>query len=414
MADAPLEERLREEMRRKGHITFAEFMSAALYDPRDGYYTSRPAIGAAGDFYTSPVASPVFGALLARQLEQMWRIMDRPAKFPIIEFGAGTGMLCHDILTYAAKDLPDFWKAIEYLPVEHRAEQITWLQSEALCKDRMAVVSVTDLSAKDTGCILTNEFIDALPVHRVTMKDGKLREIYVSVNRKAFVEKLDEPSTPALAERLASEDVALKEGWVVDIWLESDAWVDKWAGLIKKGFILTIDYGDIAQKLFTERRKAGTLLCHYKHTYSTNPYERIGRQDLTAHVDFTSLVNAARRSGLTEAGYTTQADFLTNLGIGTFLRKLESMPLGQHDIMANGMGMRELIKEDGIGKFKVLALSKGIEPEQLSGFTADALKPDMPPVKHVPLLTRRHTSLMQGKYPHQELDAEELWRELTS
>lgn len=414
MSDATLEERIREEIRRKGRITFAEFMRAALYDPTDGYYTSRQAIGAAGDFYTSPVASPVFGALLARQLEQMWRLLDRPTKFPIIEFGAGTGMLCHDILTYAAKDLPDFWKAIEYLPVEHRAEQITWLQSEILCKDRIRPSSEPDLSAQYEGCILTNEFIDALPVHRVTMKDGKLREIYVSADEQAFVEKLDTPSTPALAERLALEGITLQEGWVADICLESDAWMGKWAGLIKKGFVLTIDYGDIAQELFTERRKAGTLLCHYKHTYSTNPYERIGRQDLTAHVDFTSVINAGKRDGFTEAGYTTQANFLANLGIQDFLRQFERLPIGQRDIMANSMGIRELVKEDGLGKFKALALSKGISTGQLAGFLADAQKMDMPPIKYVPLLTPRHTSLMQGKYPHQELDAEEMWRELTS
>ena len=124
MSNVPLEERIREEIRRKGRLPFADFMRTALYDATGGYYTSRQAIGAAGDFYTSPVATPVFGALIARQLEQIWRLLDRPAKFSIMEFGAGTGVLCHDILTYAAKDLPDFWDSIEYFPIEHRKEQV--------------------------------------------------------------------------------------------------------------------------------------------------------------------------------------------------------------------------------------------------------------------------------------------------
>ena len=412
MSNTRLEERIREEIRRKGRITFAKFMRAALYDPIDGYYTSHQAIGAAGDFYTSPVASPVFGALLARQMEQMWRLLDKPAKFSIIEFGAGTGMLCHDILTYAAKDLPDFWQTIEYLPIEHRKAQIEWLQSEPLCKGK--IISTADVSHRETGCILANEFLDALPVHRVTVKGGRLLEIYVSATTNAFLDELDLPSTPALAERLAAEGVMLQEGWVTDVCLESDEWVGKWASLLKKGFILAVDYGDMAQDLFSERRKAGSLLCHFKHTYSTNPYERVGRQDITAHVDFTSVINAGKRRGFNEDGYSTQANFLSKLGIHDFLSLLEKSPISNRDIMANRMGIRELIKEDGLGKFKVLTMSKGMSTGQLAGFLGQPQKINMPPVKGIPLLTDRHTSLLQGKYPHQDFDAEELWKELTS
>lgn len=413
MSNVPLEERIRDEIRRKGRITFADFMRAALYDPVDGYYTSREAIGAAGDFFTSPVASPVFGALIARQMEQMWRLLGKPSKFSIIEYGAGTGVLCNDILTYAAKDLPDFWNAIEYFPIEHRKEQVEWLTSEPSCKDKVSVVSEPDLSTKDLGCILINEFLDALPVHRVTIKDGKLLEIYVTASDDTLAESADAPSTPALAERLASQGVTLEENWIADVCIESDTYVQKWAGMLKKGFVLTMDYGGAAQELFNERHKAGTLLCHFKHTYSTNPYQRVGRQDITAHVDFTSVINAGKRCGFQEDGYSSQTNFLSKLGINDFLRQLESLPIGNRDIVANGMGIGELIKGDGLGKFKVLALNKGVPAGQLAGFRADVEKTDMPPIKHVPLLTHRHTSLMQGKY-HQEMDAEELWKELTS
>ena len=195
MPENPLESLIAEEARLNGPITFARFMELALYHPTLGYYSSGPdPIGAEGDFYTSPGAHPAFGALLAIQLSDMWDKLGNPSPFYAVELGAGTGLLAADILEFAPHLSPAFSDALNYVTIDRRAVH-TVFNAHPVISDALPARNIT-------GCILSNEYFDALPVHRVIMRDGLLREIYVGLEGNTLVELIAEPSTPLLQQKI--------------------------------------------------------------------------------------------------------------------------------------------------------------------------------------------------------------------
>ncbi len=401
-----LAEKLHQLLRRRGAITFAEFMDLALYDPEGGYYRASNPVGPQGDFFTSPTAHPVFGAVVALQLRQMWEILDRPARFDVVEAGAGSGLLCLDILGFCKLVLPELYEAARYFAVERRAGDLKSLveeeslQGKVVVKDRDGV-----LGGVFTGCVLSNELLDSFPVHRVVMQGGQLKEVYVALRQNMLTEVVDEPSTPALAERLAKEGARLGEGWQAEGCLELRPWLSDVARTLRRGFVLTIDYGDVAQGLYSERRRRGTALCHYKHTTNERFYQRIGQQDITAHVDFTAVMMEGSKVGLEPLGMVRQGSFLRNLGLDLFVARLGRMGLPQGTLLANQMAMRELAKPSGLGDFLVLAQGKGAGVPSLHGFAQESgtrrWLESQGAGLHVPLLGPRHMPLLQGKYPHQ-------------
>ena len=182
----------------KGRITFADFMEAALYHPDGGYYTSAEnRVGR--DFYTAPAAHPAFGALLSVQLEQLWRAMGAPSPFYVIEVGAGTGVLARDILAYSAQLSEEFRRALEYVAVDYQQPEdpggAQWVKAGGL--------PLSDVE----GCVLSNELLDALPVHRFEVRGGRVLEVYVTLQDGELVETLDEPSTPEIERRLAGPGI---------------------------------------------------------------------------------------------------------------------------------------------------------------------------------------------------------------
>ena len=201
-----------------------------------------------------------------------------------------------------------------------------------------------------------------------------------------------------------------------------EPWVADAARALQRGFVLTVDYGDTARGLYSAARAAGTVQCYYRHTVSANPYTRVGRQDITAHVDFSALMEAGVEHGLDTLGYTTQREFLANLGAGDFLQALDRMArapgpdaprLPQAVYLANRMAIQELLRPEGLGGFRVLAQGRSAGAPELWGF-----HPGNPMLRalerqtatlDVPLLTRRHTPLLEGRYPHQAWDPAELW-----
>ncbi|MEC9237094.1 MAG: SAM-dependent methyltransferase, partial [Chloroflexota bacterium] len=315
---------VRRRIEERGKMTFAEFMEVALYWPQGGYYGSLEPVGAHGDFYTSPAVHPSFGALLAVQLFQMWREMDRPSPFTVLELGAGNGLLCRDIASYAAELPEGFAVSLRYICLDRRHTQP--IESGTPGASR---VLADGLPFKGlTGCILSNEYLDAFPVHQVVMTNDGLREVYVGLEGEGLVEITLALSDPGLATRLADLDITLAQGQTAEINLALDGWYRDAAETLERGFLLTVDYGRDAKDLYDpESRPRGTLVTYHQHVQTDAPLTLIGNQDITAQVDFTSVARAGERAGLETVGLVTQRDFLANLGHGQFQEKLRNQAL---------------------------------------------------------------------------------------
>ena len=374
-------------IRRDGRITFARFMEACLYSPRGGFYSSR-SDGVSAHFGTSSTSHPVFGALIARQLEEMWQLLSEPPVFHVVEVGSGDGALARSIADACRRMNPRFAHALYYVGADYEPG---WVKSPGNAfdwPDRMG--AGTSASGSDTtptmqrvrgaglgafrnivGCILCNELIDNFPVHRFAIDDGRVREIFVTTAGEDFVEALDEPSSPRIEARLASLGVSLPEGYRGEVNLAMGDWISQVCRALDRGFVLTIDYGELARELYSPENAQGTLVCFNRHTIGSDPYRDVGQQDITCQVDFTSLMDLGERHGLDTVGYARQRHFLANLGFHEFLNALETPGLSAARAELSRMAMMTLVDPDEYGDFKVLAQAKGMGPGvELLGFRA--------------------------------------------
>ncbi len=369
--NAVLRQYVTAQLRERGVLTFRQFMQMALYHPDEGYYRRRDPIGARGDYLTSPELHPLFGALLRRQLAEMWEALDRPAAFSLIEMGAGSGTLARAIL--AGRDSGGFDAALRYTIVEPdgrlRETQARTLGSLA------SAVSWQDALATQPpdayGCLLSNELIDSFPVHRVIVRDGRLRELLVGMENERFIDVEGQLSTPALAEYFARIGVLPGEGCIAEVNLDALEWMRAAARAIGRGFVLTLDYGHPARQLYAPWRRQGTLLCYSRHTVHADPYVRIGQQDLTAHVDFTALALAGEAAGLQTLGFTSQQRFLSALGIAEALAGGPGGNLPLEEYLARRRAVADLLNPEGLGRVRVLAQGKAAGSPGLRGFAQD-------------------------------------------
>ena len=398
------EAEIRRRIAERGPITFAEFMEVALYHPAGGYYASGDPVGAAGDFYTSPSVHPAFGMLLAVQLFQMWELLERPATFTVAEPGAGNGLLCRDIVTAAAGLPGGFGSSLRYVCLDRRTSG--GHERGLLGVSRIAAAGIPLRGM--VGCVLSNELLDAFPVHQVTMERGRLREVYLTLDGGGLAFQTGEPSTPALAERLNALDVELAEGQTAEVNLALDAWAAEVSQALERGFVLTIDYGRTAGGLYSAaERFRGTLTTFHRHLQTDRPLERIGGQDMSAQVDFTSWARAGAKAGLDFLNCVSQSVFLRNLGLG---RLQQRPPVGPpRQAQASRMGMRELSKSGGLGDFLVMAQGKNVGQPELWGFhppeDAAKLADGLP----TPLPTHQHLDLLTGRYPAHTAEFELVW-----
>jgi SAM-dependent MidA family methyltransferase len=367
-----------------GRITFARFMEMALYYPGEGYYTHQVGlIGVRGDFYTAPHLSPVFGQLIARQLAEFWRNLDSPSSFQIVEGGAGQGLLAGDILSYLRLHEPALWSGLSYTIIEI-SEPLRLAQRRRLSAipggeeliEKVAWRDLADFTAGEVrGVFLSNELLDALPVHLVTIEEAELKEIYVRLDPVSgdFAETVGPLSTPALAayfKRLGLDPAAYDTGYRTEINLGAVDWLGRVARALGQGYLLTIDYGYEAARRYHLLRRSGTLQCYTAHSVHTNPYQNLGTQDITAHVDFTSLMLEGEASGLHNVGFTNQALFLAGLGLGERLAALsdpDTRPPGMttKQKLAEREALHRLINPAGMGNFGVLIQSKNVPSSAL-------------------------------------------------
>jgi SAM-dependent MidA family methyltransferase len=358
-------------------ITFAEFMGWALYQPQYGYYTKwQQKIGAKGDFFTSPHLAADFGELVAKQLAQMWQVLEKPTPFTLVEMGAGQGLLASDILHYLKHHDVECYDSLQYLIVEkaeaHIAEQRSRLQPWIRSGLSVEWCALDDIPPQSiTGCFFSNELIDAFPVHLVTVQDQQLKEIFVTTETNRFVEVVADCSTPALIDYFDFVGVDVSRyptGYRTEVNLAAIEWMQMVAARLKRGYVLTIDYGYPAERYYNAARPQGTLQCYYQHSYHSDPYVHIGEQDITAHVNFTALQLQGERSGLDTLGFTQQGLFLMALGLGDRLTELTqtetTSPQDLRERLSRRDALHQLISPMGLGGFGILIQGKNLSEHQ--------------------------------------------------
>lgn len=365
----PLAALLAERIRRFGPITFAEYMRECLYHPVHGYY-SQPESRRFADYYTSVDVHPIFGRLLARQFSEMWEQLGRPAEFWLVEGAAGTGRLASHILEFARAKLPEFYHSLRYFAVERspvRCDQMSERVAPHVSAGRCQ--TAIEIPAKiSAGCVFSNELLDALPIHRVLQKDGRLQEIFVVCDGATFGEQPMPVSTCALTKYFAAQEITLIEGQQAEAGLEACDWITEIGRRLERGFVVTIDYAREAADLFDAHHMTGTVLAYANHRVSEDFYAAPGQQDLTAHVNFTALRLWGQRSGLETLGLASQTAFLLALGQGNEFADLYDEGMSESERVRARLQLKTLIFPEGMGeRFRVLIQQKAVSSAKLTG-----------------------------------------------
>lgn len=354
--------------RQGGQIPFREFMQLALYAPGLGYYVAGSRkLGAAGDFVTAPEIAPIFSHALAQAI--IPALQSLPVA-NILEVGAGRGVMAAEILKHLSQtdQLPEHYYILE-LSGELRQRQAQAIEQRIPeCVSR--VVWLDELPNDLSAVVLGNELLDAMPVSMVSKHKDTWHEKYVSWQDGRFVWQQGEVSDARLKERMqAIEDKygePFADGYTTEINLLAEDWLQALGQSLAQGLVLLIDYGFPCHEFYHPQRSMGTLMCHYRHHAHADPFLYPGLQDITAHVDFTAMAEAAYQSGFSIEGYTNQGNFLMGSGLTELYQNEPAEELQAQMIMANQIKKLTLPHEMG-ELFKVIGLSKQLDVS-LPGF----------------------------------------------
>jgi SAM-dependent MidA family methyltransferase len=364
---APLAERLRERIRREGAITFHDWMEAALYDERDGYYCRRDLKrwGRSGDYRTSPERSLLFAATFAGYFARLYEELGSPEGWTIFEAGAGEGHFAHGLLETLKQDYPDIFSATRYVIDERSAdahERIRGRLSEYA--SRVEYKTLPEFGEQvNAGVIFANELLDAFPVYRVKMRGGKLCELFVSLDDAGgFTWTERDPSRPQLALYLERTGVDLSEGQAAEINLGIEDWIKLATNLFKRGYLITVDYGAEAHELYGEpHRREGTLRAFRRHKLTDEILANPGGQDLTTTINWTHVRRAGEELGWRTVSFERQNEFLLRAGLIEWLEQMAAKAQSETDALILRTGAKELILPGGISEyFQVLVQAKGI------------------------------------------------------
>jgi SAM-dependent MidA family methyltransferase len=362
---ASLHDRLVAIIRARGPISVASFMKRALYDPQDGYYTrAAQRSGKSGDFYTSVDVSPVFGATIAEQLVEMWRLLGSGG-FHLVEAGAGNGRLARDILDAAAARHPDFYACVRVTLVE-RSAAARAAQAATLAAHAARAASSDTLPAGVQGAIVANELLDALPVTIVQMTDEGFAEVAVGERDGVLMEEL----RPLLHRDLAGVLPAVDPGQRIEIGCAASQWIGGAADSVARGFLLLFDYGYRPSAEYFRAHPEGTLMAYRSHRASGSTWlSDPGERDITAHVNLEAIQSAAEAHGLQTLGIVDQRDFLLSLGLVDRLDAgADRRATWQH------VAARTLIMPGGLGDtMKAMVFAKGMGAPALAGLRSGRL-----------------------------------------
>jgi SAM-dependent MidA family methyltransferase len=357
-----LRQKIEQEIRERGPLPFSRYMELCLYDPELGYYSRNAAqFGKAGDFYTSSDVHAVFGRLLARQFEEMWRALGSPGHITLKELGPGRGLFAQDVLDWSEKKFPDFFRALRYVLDERSPalrQRIEVTLSRHLESGRAALAADNRVSPPEI--VFANEFFDALPVEvlssqgslRIALRDGRLVEAWTLASAQEL-EFLDRYSVhPEPGERI---EVSLQGQKHMSV-----------AANLERGFVVIIDYGYTREEQLAGRHR-GTLKAIRQHSVGADPYEAPGEQDITADVNFTALAAVAEKQGMQTQKLITQSQFLMGIGeANEFSDAFEECRRPQERAKV-ALQLKHLVTPAGMGEsFHVLVASKGVEPKRVS------------------------------------------------
>ena len=349
-----------------GAVDFERFMSLALYAPGLGYYVNgAQKFGVGGDFITAPELSPLFGQSLANQIAEVFQSLPQPF---LLEFGAGSGALAVSVL--------ERLEQLDCLPVKYQilelSAELQQRQRETISKalphllERVEWLSHIP-SSPWCGVVIANEVLDAMPVQRVKKSDDSWQLQQVTYSDSSYQSKWISLTDQRLLDHMSGLEQRLGQfevGYESEVNLHVDGWISALSQMINQGAVILVDYGYPESAFYHPERSAGTLMCHYQHKAYNNPLARVGSQDITANVDFSAVAEAGVNHGFELAGFTTQAFFLMNNGIGDLLG---DDPMSDSYIQ-KAQAMKQLTLPTEMGeRFKVIALSKGLE-ESMRGF----------------------------------------------
>lgn len=356
--NADLIQFIRARISETGPVSFAWFMEQALYHPAHGYYSSgRALIGREGDYFTNVSIGPLFGRLMAAQFSEMWKLLGEPAEFVIVEQGANDGQFAHDVLAAAAIHHPAFFAALRYCIVEPFA-LLHHRQEETLAAFRERVLWCDSLEGLEPFCGVhfSNELLDAMPVHLIRWSGNEWLERYVDYSGPGFV-LFDQPiADAALSKRAARLPLPDLIGYETELNLAAAEWIGAVAQKLASGFVFTVDYGFSRDDFYAPQRTTGTLQSRTQHRAVRSPLEQIGEADITAHVEWTSIVEAAECGGLRFVGFTDQHHFITGLLSGA-----DGARIVQEQNPKTQRALQTLLHPGLLGmKFQYLVLAKGV------------------------------------------------------
>jgi len=348
---------IEQEIRNHGPMNFYQFMSLVLYHPLYGYYNQKgPQRGRAGDYFTSPQLGSLFHDIFAEQFLLLKEEL-QTNQFHLIEMGSGYGEFLEGVLI--ALERRNALKGFHVWAIEKSMtaqEQLKARLSRFPKCHIMSSLEEMDLVGSIDGCVFSNEFFDALPFHRLRFRNGGWKEIFVTMHEGALVEDEIDLLSLDLLREINLTGLAFVEGQEIEVRPQIPSIWESINSILSRGYIFTVDYGYPRFQLYSERRPQGTWRCYYKHTLGQNPYQHMGAQDITAHIDFSQLASTGNKFGFHPALFCSQGIFLSHAGqahIETLLKNRS----GQEKKITGAI--QQLLHPDAMGAaFWVLLQSK--------------------------------------------------------
>ena len=376
MSRDPAFEALRQLIKDNGPISFERFMDHVLYSEH-GFYSAEGRIGGTGDFFTSPSIHPIFGSFLSIQIYAMWKVLQCPKPFALIEFGSGNGLLSKSVIDTIGFLDDKFASSCEYFAID----KFHFGETQHLKK----ILASNDIPiTKSKGVIFSNELIDAFPVRLIEVSKGQILEVFLKHTPSNTLTEVLMPPQEPLPDHICEKDLSALEGYRGPVNVKLSEWYNQLNSILGSGFLITIDYGFNQNEYYSMENSKKLIQTYYKHVQGSSPYQRLGRQDITAHADFTALETVGNKSGFSKVIQTTQREWLFDLG---FDKWIQSQAIkGQ---MARSMEnfINNLVDPNGLGKFKVLMQQKGLN----STFNySSIINQQLPPKFKVPEVTKEY------------------------
>ena len=274
--------------------------------------------------------------------------MKYPNKFQIVELGCSTGILAETIYSYSKSISLDFANSIQYIGVDRTLNKKTDFNSI-----KSNLIPLKNIS----GCIISNELIDSFPFHRFKIINNEVKEIYVTIKNNKLISILDQPSSKKINQKLSQLKFQLPNNFEGEIFLEIDNLFNSITQSLKKGFIVTVDYGEERENLYINQSR-GTMQTYFKHTSGASPFQRIGEQDITANIDFSYLIEAGLLNQIRPVSLCSQKEFLEIFGIKKWIENIQNSKLEQSKKQINLINIKKLINNQGLGNFKILIQEK--------------------------------------------------------